>query len=295
MASHLRPAFRRAFERWTDLAVTVEDEGVVTLRRSPTAPSGDVALVIVGMNALDPSLFERAAAHHMNRFIEDDCSVRLLDFDLAAASGEPARKHTTPPGPLVAKLLAETKRLRWITFFTHSRQAINLCDSGEALVVHDCSDASAVRIADLHLSSFASSDGWVDVFGCHCRPGARWAREMAKAFGWPVRTVYPGYGIYFPSDQDYPRSAIPFTRAFSRYSERGWAVWLPHEERPVRVSQPGETTRRYGNRFDALERLLVNAISVGLEPVRDFRKLRRLKARAQHASAAPKGAGTEFG
>jgi hypothetical protein len=289
MASHLRPAFRRAFERWVDLAVTLDEDGVLTLSRASTASPQHVALVVVGMNVLDPRLFERTAAHHINRFIEDGWSVRLLDLDLAAASGEPVRRRTMPPGPLVAKLLVETERLRWITFFTHSRHAINLCDSGEALVVHASSDMSAVRIADLRLSGLASNDGWVDVFGCYCRPEARWASEMAKAFGWPVRTVYPGYGIYFPSDQDYPRSAIPFTRAFSRarYSERGWAVWLPNGERPVRVSQPGEIARRYETRFDTLERIVVNAISVGLEPVRDFRKLRRLKAHVHHPPADP--------
>jgi hypothetical protein len=60
---------------------------------------------------------------------------------------------------------------------------------------------------------------------------------------------------------------------------------MPGALRPVRVSEPGDTARRYDGRFDWLERLFVNAISVGLESARDFRK-KRLLARLGHVGRA---------
>jgi len=248
--------------------------------------------VVVGKNRLDPRLFERCAAYLIGRFLEDGWAINLLDFDFTAEPPAAEPPIRLPPGELLATVLARTERLRYIVLLTHSRLAINLSDSGDDLVVGQPVNGSApdsgVPIRQLHLSRSAAEDGWIDVFGCLCRPEARWPRELAKALGWPVRTVYPGYGIYFPEGESYPRSAIPFTRAFSRsrYSKRGWAVWLPRADRPIRVSEPGETARRYDARFEMLERLLVSVVSVGLQPVRDFLKRRRLAAHARRQLAS---------
>ena len=195
--------------------------------------------------------------------------------------------------------MAEIERLRYVLFLTHSRHAINLSDSGNDLVVDQTATGETstpgTPIAQLHLSKSAAPDGWIDVFGCFCRPKAQWPIQLAKALNWPVRTVYPGYGIYFPSEDPYPKSAIPFTRVFSRshYCRHGWAVWLPGSDRPLRVSEPGETARLYGNRFDYMERLLTSVLSVGLEPLRDFRKKRLLLAQARQRLAGPLATVTE--
>lgn len=285
----VRPAFRRVIERWADVSATAERDGVVLLRRAARATPGDTALVIVGKNRLDPRLFERCAAHHIGRLLEDGWSVVLLDFDFTVeppgAAPPPARPA---PGVLVQRLLAETERLRYVLLLTHSRFAVNLTDSGNDLVVDppasDAAPSSEVHIARLRLSESAAKDGSIDAFGCLCRPKARWPRELAKALGWPVRTVYPGYSIYFPAGQSHPKAAIPNTGAArrSRFSERGWALWLPGADRPVRVSGPGQAERRYDAApYDLVERLLVTIISEGLEPLRDFLKLRRLAAQAK--------------
>lgn len=296
----VRPAFRRALEQWADVAVIAEEPGVVTLRPAAETPRLEsTVLVIVGKNRLDPHLFERCAVHHIGRFLEDGWSIKLLDFEFDAESSTADARSRPAPGTLVAKVLAETDRLRYVLLLTHSRWAINLSDSGNDLVVGQHVSArdrangstpssSEVPIPRLRLAESAAKDGWIDVFGCFCRPEARWPRELAKALGWPVRTVYPGYGIYFPAGDDYPKSAIPFTRAFSRsrYSKRGWAVWFPSADRPVRVSEPSETAQRYDSRYDVLERFLVTVVSVGLEPVRDFLKKRRLAVHARRPSAS---------
>ncbi len=297
---NIRPIFLRIIEKWTDVSMSVEHSNVVIIRRaSPTTRSENIALLVVGKNRLDPHLFERCAAYHIRRLLEDGWSIKLLDLDFTAdfSTAEPQRNQA--PGAVVAKVLAETERLRYVLFLTHSRLAINLSDSGSDLVVDQSvnspTSGRGIPIAQLRLCEAAAKDGWIDVFGCLCRPKAQWPRELAKALNWPVRTVYPGYSIYFPAEDHYPRSAIPFTRVFSRsrYSERGWAVWFPGSDRPVRVSEPGETAQRYDDRYNYLERLLVTVISVGLEPVRDFRKKRLLAARARQSSADPLSTGTE--
>jgi hypothetical protein len=279
----VRPFFRVAIQQWPDAVVTSEEANVVEIkRRLPPGTEGSAALVVVGKNRLDTTLFERCAAHRIMCLLEDGWSIKLLDLDHRAGAVD-TWPHK-PPGVTVARLLLGTQRLRYVLFLTHSRNAINLSDSGNDLIVDDNLSGEATEpgmpIQRLRLSKTAADDGWVDVFGCFCRPKARWSVELANALRWPVRTVYPGYSIYFPADGPNPKSAIPFTRAISgsRYSKRGWAVWLPGSDRPVRVSEPGETARRFDDGFDYLERLFVNAISVGLEPVRDFRK-RRLLAR----------------
>jgi hypothetical protein len=287
-AEHLRPAFCRAIEKWADASVTVTQPNVVTIRReSATTQAEHRALLVVGKNRLDPRLFERCAAHNMHRFLEAGWSIELVDLDFMSKSSVAGATQNPPPGAVVAQALAETQRLRYVVFLTHSRHAINLSESGHDLVVERPINGSpaypSVPIRQLRLSESAAEDGWVDVFGCLCRYNAPWPQELAKALNWPVRTVYPGYGIYFPDESHDPRSAIPFTRGFSRsrYAKRGWAVWLPGSDRPVRVSEPGETAQRYDNRFDLLERLLTRVVSVGLEPVRDFRKRRLFAAHAR--------------
>lgn len=277
--SHIRPVFRRAIEKWPDVSLSVEPMNVVSLSRVPQ--SERVALLVVGRNRLDSHLFERCASHYIVRLVEDGWSIKLLDIDFAMDSSKVMSQEKSGPGAIVAKLIAETKRLRYIQFLTHSRIAINLSDSGNDLVVDQPGDGSmpGTPIAQLYRSETAAEDGWVDVFGCFCRPNAQWPKVLAKALNWPVRTVYPGYSIYFPADTPYPKSAIPFTHVFSstRYSRGGWAVWFPGSDRPVRVSEPGDVARRYDNSlFDYIERLLVAVLSVGLERVRDFRKLRHL-------------------
>jgi hypothetical protein len=282
----IRPAICRVIDRWADVSVTIQHStNLVMIRReAPATPQENVALVVVGKNRLDPHLFERCAAHYVGRFLEHGWSITLLDLGFTADSPVPKPPKDSAPGPVVARVLAETERLRYVLFLTHSRHAINLSDSGNDLIVDQPATGSTrypcVPIAQLRLSEAAAPDGWIDVFGCLCNPKARWPKELAKALNWPVRTVYPGYGIYFPVNDHYPKSAIPFTRVFSRsrYSQNGWAVWFPGSNRPVRVSEPGESARRYDKRFDYVERVLVSVLSVGLERIRDFRKLRALAA-----------------
>ena len=268
----IRPAFRCVIDQFADVSVTVQDSNVVILRRAgPPTPPEKVALVVVGKNRLDPRLFERCAAYYIGRFLEHGWSITLLDFDFAPHFPVPEPPKDSAPGPVVARVLAETERLRYILFLTHSRHAINLSDSGSDLTVDPPRSGSMgypnVPISQLRLSEAAAQDGWMDVFGCFCRPRARWAKELAAALHWPVRTVYPGYGIYFPANDHYPKSAIPFTRILSRsrYSQDGWAVWFPGSNLPVRVSEPADSARRYKKRFDYLERILVSVLSVSLE------------------------------
>lgn len=280
----LRPRFQRVVEKWPGTSVTAEDENVLVIGRAESATGAEnMALIVIGENSLDPTIFERCAAHQLDRFLEDGWSVKLLDIGFTA-------ERTLPPGAAVAKVLAETGRLRYIVFLSHSRRSINLTVAGDDLVVDQAVDGgtAGLRIEQLRLSETAHADGWVDFFGCMCQPGARWPAELAKALNWPVRTVYPGHGVYFPEDRDYPRSAIPLTRPFflSRYRRNGWAVWFPGAGRPVRVSEPGETATRHRNRFEFLERLLVAVFSVGLEPLRDLRKRLRVAARAQKSPAS---------
>jgi hypothetical protein len=287
----LRPGFRRVIEKWPDAYVTAEDGNVLVIRNGQSAAhTENVALVVVGKNRLDPHLFERCAAYQMGVFLENGWSIKLLDFGFVPGSSETGQRPRTP-GAAVAKVLAETDRLRYIVILTHSRRAINLSDSGNDLVVDQPTDGGppGFRIAELRLSASAPDDGWVDVFGCMCRPDVKWAMALAKTLNWPVRTVYPGHGIYFPADRNYPRSAIPLTRGFSRerYRANGWAVWFPGAGRPVRVSEPGETAERRRNRYEYLERLVVAVFSVGLEPLRDLRKRLRLSARAKQSPASP--------
>lgn len=282
---YIRPVFRDVIEQWGDVSVSVEDSNVVNIRRTLTAMlSEHIALLIVGENRLDPHLFERCAAYRIGRLLEDGWSIRLLDLDFTPNASTAELQQNSAPGMVIAKVLAETERLRYVLFLTHSRHAINLSASGNDLVVDQRVNGSTslhgMSIAQLCLSKAASKDGWIDVFGCFCQPNAQWAKALAKALNWPVRTVYPGYGIYFPDGDPYPKSAIPLTRHFSpsRYCQYGWAVWLPGSDRPVRVSEPGETARRHDTRYGFWERLLIAVLSVGLEPVRDFRKLRLLPA-----------------
>jgi hypothetical protein len=282
---HIRSIFRSACEYWPDVSVTVDGSNVIDIRRASSGLrwSESSALIVVGKNTLNPHLFERCAAYSIRRFLADGWSIKLLDVDFASDCGSGESKEKLRPGELVARALAHTERLRYVLLLTHSRSAINLSDSGDDLVARRSHEPSSpqplsVPIEHLRLSESAAQDGWIDVFGCYCRPRAEWARELAKALNWPVRTVYPGFSIYFPEEEDHPKAAIPFMRRLSRgrYCAHGWAVWLPGSDRPVRVCEPGETTRRYDARQSLWERFLIATISVGLEPVRDFRKLRRL-------------------
>jgi hypothetical protein len=287
-SEYIRPAFRGEIEKWADVSVTTTCPNVVTIRRKHLAAQVEhSALLVVGKNRLDPTLFERCAIHNINRFLEAGWSIALIDFDFTPKFLDVEPTETPPPGAIVAQALAETERLRYVVMLTHSRYAINLSEFGGDLFSEQPISGSpphtGVSIAKLRLSETAAEEGWVDVFGCLCRHDALWPRELAKVLNWPVRTVYPGYSIYFPEKDHEPRSAIPFTRRFlrARYIERGWAVWLPGSDCPVRVSEPGETARRYDNRYELIERFLTRVISVGLEPVRDFRKRRMYAAHAQ--------------
>lgn len=282
----IRPAFYQAIQKWGNVMVTATHPSIVTIRSKSAIMTEHRALLVVGKNRLDPRLFERCAAHNIQCFLEAGWSIELVDFDFKARSTNGEVTQNLPPGVIVARALAETQRLRYVVFLTHSRYAINLSEFGNDLVVEEAKNGSqypSVPIRQLQLSESAAKEGWVDVFGCLCRPNSRWPQELAKALNWPVRTVYPGYSIYFPEETPYPRSAIPFTRGFSgsRYSKRGWAVWLPGSDHLVRVSEPGEIVRRYNDRFSQLERFFTSIISVGLEPVRDFRKRRRFAAQAR--------------
>jgi hypothetical protein len=283
----LRPSFRAVVEKLPDASVTIEDKVLVLRRTERATRVENIALVVIGHNILDPHLFERCAVFHISRFLNDGWSVKLLDFGFVPDGTADIGEAPSAAGEAVAKVIAGTDRLRYIVFFTHSRRSINLSNAGDDLVVEQPAGGGPprFRIAQLRLSEGAPKDGWVDVFGCMCRPNVQWPAELAKALNWPVRTVYPGHGIYFPDGRDYPRSAIPLTRFFSQspYRSHGWAVWFPGANRPLRVTEPGETAERRDS-YGYLERLLVAIFSVALEPLRDFRKRRRIAALRQQAS-----------
>lgn len=286
---HIRSIFRSVLEQWPDASVTVDGSNRVDITPvSQGGPPANSALIVVGRNKLDRRLFERCAAQAIRRLLEDGWSIKLVDFEFVSGCIPIEPGAISQPGETVAEALARMERLRYVLFLTHSRMAINLSEAGNDLVVsgadeHSSLQSSSVPIDQLRLSKTAARDGWVDLFGCHCRPNAKWAQELANALNWPVRTVYPGFSIYFPEEVDDPRSAIPFLRRLSRgqYCVHGWAVWLPGSDRPVRVSEPAETTRRYADGQNFLERFLIATISVRLERVRDFRKRRRLAVQAR--------------
>lgn len=288
VSERLRPVFRRVVGSWEDAAVEVDAADVLTIRRrSLPAGTEEVAFVVVGLNRLNPQLFEASAAHHIETLLDEGRTIKLLDLEMRSSS-------EGSPGEIVARVLGATPRLAYIVIFAHSRRAINLSDSGDDLVVEPAAGRSpeSVVIRELKLSPAAAATGRVDLYGCHCRPKARWASELASALHWPVRTVYPGYSIYFPSGAAYPRSAIPHTRRLrpSGYARGGWALWMPGASIPVRVSEPGEASHPVEIRHPHLERLLIATVSVGLEPVRDLRKKRHLVARErEQADPARRG------
>jgi len=283
-APGLRPAFLRALASWTDVSVVTKHPHLVTIRRqnSGAAASSDAALLVIGENRLDQTMFERCATHTLIDFLERGWSVSVIDYGIEPKLSKSAgRTHSQ----VIAEALADTERLRYVTIYTHSRYAINLSETGDDLVAGAPKEGAetSLAISDLRLCASAAADGWVDLFGCLCRNDALWPNELADTLGWPVRTVYPGYSIYFPPDADQPKSSIPFTKflAKARYIKRAWAVWLPNRARPIRVSEPSRLARRYSTRFDAMERWITEVISVGLEPVRDFRKRRLFAAQSR--------------
>ncbi len=266
------------------MSVSTDHPHIVTLTRQPAIPATEAhaALLVIGENRLDQTMFERCAVHSLVELIERGWSVSVIDFGFEP---KPSKTEGFTHSQIIAEAMVRTERLRYVTIYSHSRYAINLSETGDDLVAGQVKQdaGTSMPIGDLKLSESASEDGWVDMFGCLCRSDARWPSELASTLGWPVRTVYPGYSIYFPADAARPKSSIPFTKFLSRarYIKRGWAVWLPDVSQPVRVCEPGETARCYSTRFDALESWVTGVISVGLEPVRDIRKRRLFAAHAR--------------
>lgn len=277
----LRPALRDALARWADVSVTTEHPHVLTVRRpGGTSHGAPACILVIGENRLDQGMFEHCAVHSLLDFLERGWVVSIIDFGI---DPKPSPQTNGTHGKVFAWALAHTPRLQYVTIYTHSRYAINLSETGDDLIAGASSkepEDRSLPIRDLTLSSSASPDGWIDVFGCLCRDDAQWPTELASVTGWPVRTVFPGYSVYFPAEFTQPRSSIPFTKFLrdARYIRRGWAVWLPGLAQPVRVSEPSSAARRYGARFDTVERWITKFISVGLEPVRDFRKRRLFAA-----------------
>lgn len=136
-----------------------------------------------------------------------------------------------------------------------------------------------IIISQLRLHPSAATQGMIDVFGCLCRPTARWPIEIADTLKWPVRTVYPGFGIYFPRSSSQPKSAIPCTRLFRprQWYDDGWALWIPGLDRPIRIFEPTHHSPPDNVRIPARrcqlkwwEFALICIIRL-LEPLRDIR------------------------
>jgi hypothetical protein len=292
----MRPIFLAVVSQYPRLEIhSTAGDALCLSRADYPGAERKSALVVIGQNRANPALFEVAAAHALCRLLDEGFSVTLLDFE--DMEGGPHNVSRTPFGVRVAEALGRTDHLKYLLFLTHSRLALNLSDAGNDLVSRGVRDVGplpdntrSALIEDLWLPPTAAQDGTIDVFGCLCRAEATWPADLAQRLGWTVRTVYPGYGIYFPSGSEFPKSAIPCFRflAPTGYEPRGWAVWRPDAKEPLRVMEPGAPAALQPTFTPLLEDLLIK-VSRRLEPLRDLRsqfKRRRAGRRLSGSSIA---------
>ena len=87
-----------------------------------------------------------------------------------------------------------------------------------------------------------------------------------------VRTVAPGYSIYFPKNGKYPRAQLPSNRIFhfKKYDPQGWALWMPGWNCFIPTSQPD------GDEFCTTDNVVTQMkagrkIATLAEPIRKWR------------------------
>lgn len=239
-------------------------------------------LVIRAGNLGDPTLFKRGSSSSIQSFRDSGYFVYLLDVDeandyLEFLNGSLPRRKL---GHLVKHAFLEIPNLVRIQFYAHARYDINLTDPGAELTAVPLShrephiyDPHRVYIGDLRIGRPGVAVGLIDLFTCMTVPGVQWPQLLADSTGWLVRTVMPGYSIYFPQ-RSFPRSRIPSVGFFTGYDRRGWLLWLPGVKGVLQVGEPNVSE------IVGPEALLKKArvrrwLAAKLESMREFRRQRR--------------------
>jgi hypothetical protein len=243
-------------------------------------------LIVRAGNVADPELFHRASRRALEQFSKCGYTVYALDVDIKRDYLEfqngslPERKL----GDSFREALRELPGLGWIQIYSHARYDVNLTDPGAELSAVPIEkrdpepyNQHRVYIGDLHVGHPGLPVDWIDLFTCMTRPFVQWPQLMADSLGWVVRSVAPGYSIYFPRHR-YPRAQFPSARLIStrKYDPEGWVMWLPGWSRPLPARSPSDSD------FCTVEESVRNhafwhQLAARLEPVREWRKARQRK------------------
>lgn len=258
-------------------------------RRKGNAPRS--SLLIRGGNLLDPALFIQGSQGMIQHLLVQGYDVYLLDVDIRRdyLEFQPAgRLPDRNLGWIVQAALAEIPNLVRLQIYAHARFDINLTDPGAELsavpIVERAPseyNAHRVYIRDLRVGRPGPGMGFVDIFTCMTYPEVRWPQLLADTLGWPVRSVAPGYSIYFPQRRRFPCSQIPSLRALSlfRSDPRGWALWFPGWTSILPAYEPSERELSSIEDFVAENRFR-RKLGKLLEPFRESRKLRAKRRQA---------------
>jgi hypothetical protein len=230
-------------------------------------------------------IFIRGSQGAIEAFCSLGYAIYILDVNIKTDylefcnGGLPKRQL----GKIVKESMLEIPQLVRIQIYAHARHDINLTGPGAELSATPISerqphvyDPHRVFIGGLRIGKPGVAVGMIDLFTCMTCPSVACPQLMADATGWPVRTVAPGYSIYFPSDSRYPRSKLPSTGLLwlSNYDPAGWSLWIPGWSGWLSVSEPNEM-EHHGTVAWLTTQSLKRRFAESLERVREWRRTRK--------------------